>query len=519
MICIIDFGSQTTHLIARRIKELGAATEIVSPKSALSVIKKEKPKGIILSGGPAGVYEKGAPTVEKEIFNLDIPILSICYGFQLTCYLLGGEVISGKKEYGPVNLQMANGKWQIAKDLPKSFVVWMSHGDEIIRLPDGFEVVGQTDHVPFAFANNKHKNITGLLFHPEVEHTENGLQILKNFITICGSTVSEHFIDIKELIVDIKKTVGDSYVIGAVSGGVDSTVAGVLTAEAIGEKFIPIFVDNGLMREGTAEHVEKIFTKHSSKPIVVNAVGEMLERLKGITDSERKRKVIGNFYIEIFEKEMEKILASGKDAKFLMQGTIYSDVIESGAVRRPDQEKDKGTKHAAKIKSHHNVGGLPEEMKLELLEPLRNFYKDEVRQIGKELGLPDEFVYKQPFPGPGYAVRIRGEVTVERLEQEKQADKIVLEELEKAGVLHQVFISFPVMTGAFSTAVKGDGRHFGEVVALRIIESKDIMTTTWSRLPYDLLQKISSRIVNEVMGISRVVYDITTKPPATMEWE
>ena len=412
--------------------------------------------------------------------------------------------------------------------LTEQSTVWMSHGDEVVSVPSGFKTIGSTEHVPFAFVADEEKKIYGVQFHPEVEHTEQGMQILKNFLEIVKSEPlffernasgveksdknSSRFHSnntIKEIEEGIKKEVGDAYVIGAVSGGVDSTVAGVLAAQALGDKFVPVFVNNGLMREGTEEHVKKIFTERDHvKPIVINREGEMLKKLQGISDPEEKRKVIGNDYVEIFEQAMDKLLASGRPVKFLLQGTIYSDVIES-----------QGTKHASKIKSHHNVGGLPEKMKLQLLEPLREFYKDEVREIGHELGLPDEFIYKQPFPGPGYAVRIRGEVTKDRLEAEKQADNIVLEELEKANLLKNVFLSFPVMTGAFSTAVKGDGRQFGEVVCLRVVESKDIMTSTWSRLPYEILQKISSRIVNEVPNVSRVVYDITTKPPATMEWE
>ncbi len=509
MIYIIDFGSQTTHLIGRRIKELGSTVKIVTPESALIEIQKEMPTGIVLSGGPASVYESGSPTIDTKIFNLGIPMLVICYGFQLTAHLLGGKVSSSKKEYGPAKLEITNLKLEITKDLPKSFVVWMSHGDDIVSLPSGFTVFGSTEHVPFALATDEERKIYGLLFHPEVEHTEYGRHILANFVRICGSEVKEHSINKDAIITDIKAKVGDNYVIGAVSGGVDSTVAGILVARAIGDKFIPIYVNNGLMRQGTTEHVKKIFTETAKiNPIVIDAVGETLELLRGIQGPEEKRKVIGNLYITIFEREMEKLAKSGKSAKFLLQGTIYSDVIES-----------QGSKHAAKIKSHHNVGGLPDQMKLTLLEPLRELYKDEVRVLGKSLGLPDEFVYKQPFPGPGFAVRIRGEVTHERLEKEKQADVIVMEELEKAGLLPSIFISFPVMTGADSVAVKGDGKFFGEVIALRVVESQDVMTATWARLPYDVLQKISSRIVNEVPNISRVVYDISTKPPATMEWE
>ncbi|MFH1832829.1 MAG: glutamine-hydrolyzing GMP synthase [Candidatus Levyibacteriota bacterium] len=508
MILLVDFGSQTAHLISRRIQELGANVKIVYPEDALREINKEKVQGIILSGGPSGVYEKNVPTINPKIFDLGIPILSICYGFQLTAHLCGGKVIPGKKEYGPAKLELANGVWRIANGLPSKFTVWMSHGDEIIKLPKGFEIIGSTEHVPFAFAGNEEKKNYGLQFHPEVEHTEYGAKIFENFLKICGLKITKKSLDAKEIEEKIKKTVGNSYVIGAVSGGVDSTVAGIITAKAVGKRFIPIFVDNGLMREGTYESIKKIFQNTGVKPIVINTVGEMLARLKGIIDPEEKRKIIGKFYIEIFEREMKKLIKLGKDVKFLLQGTIYSDVIES-----------QGTKHASKIKSHHNVGGLPKNMKLKLLEPVRHLYKDQVRSLGKTLGLSDDVIFKQPFPGPGYAVRIRGEVTKERLEKEKKTDKIVLEELEKAKILPNVFLSFPVMTNSFSTAVKGDSRFFGEVVAIRVIESKDVMTSHWSRLPYEVLQKISSRIINEVPDISRVVYDITTKPPATMEWE
>ncbi len=508
MILIIDFGSQTTHLIGRRLKEFGVQVSIVQPQQAFSELKKTKPAGIILSGGPSSVYEKGAPTINAKIFSQNIPILGICYGMMLIPKLLGGKVIPGRKEYGPALLNLKNGKSKISLNLPKSCTVWMSHGDEVTAIPQGFETIGSTDYVPFAFVQNANKQIYGVQFHPEVEHTQGGDLILKNFVNICKIKSQIQEINIKTLIKEIQEKVGNNYVIGAVSGGVDSTVAGVLTAKAIGKRFIPVFVENGLMRPGTAIDVKKIFQAQGIKPIIVDVEGEMITKLKGISEPEKKRKLIGGFYIQMFEAEMEKLSAKNIPVKFLMQGTIYSDVIES-----------KGTKNAAKIKSHHNVGGLPKDMKLELLEPLRYFYKDEVRKIGKLLDLPDEFIHKQVFPGPGYAVRIRGEVTPVRLAKEKQADTIVLEEMKKAGWLTKVYMSFPIMSGASSTAVKGDGRFFGEVIALRIIESRDVMTSTWSHLPYDLLQRISSRIVNEVPAISRVVYDITTKPPATMEWE
>ena len=512
MIIVVDFGSQTAHLISRRIKELGASSKIIYPQEAIPQIHKNRKDidGIILSGGPASVYQKNAPAIDPEIFNLKIPILGICYGFQLTAKLLKGKVISGKKEYGPATLKLKvkSEKLKVTKDLPKSFVVWMSHGDEVIKLPEDFEVLGSSEHVPFAFVEDKKRKIFGLQFHPEVEHTDFGRRIIKNFLNICGARFIKSSVNVKRIEKEIADKVKKSYVIGAVSGGVDSTVASVLTANAIGEKFIPVFVDNGLMREGTKEHLKKIFDHIGIKLAVVKVEKKMLRKLRKVEDSEKKREIIGNYYIEIFEKEMKKLVKKGKKVVFLLQGTIYSDVIES-----------KGTRYADKIKSHHNVGGLPKKMKLKLLEPMREFYKDEVRDIGRKLNLPESFINMQPFPGPGFAVRIRGEVTKKRLKNEKKADRIVLEELKKTNLLSKVFLSFPVMTNAFSTAVKGDGRVFGEVIALRIIESKDVMTSTWAKIPYEVLQRISSRIVNEVPEISRVVYDITTKPPATMEWE
>jgi GMP synthase (glutamine-hydrolysing) len=508
MILVVDFGSQVAHLISRRINDFGAKTKIILPEEVLLAIKTEKPQGIVLSGGPDSVYAKGAPTINKKVFNSNIPILGICYGLQLTMHLMGGKVVSGKKEYGPAKLTLKNSKSKMAKNIQSQSQVWVSHGDEVVKMAPGFQIVGSTEKVPVSFIENTAKKIYGVQFHPEVEHTEIGKQVLMNFVDVCNVKKEIKTVNIDEIIDLIKTQVGRDYVIGAVSGGVDSTVAAVLMAKAVGKQFIPLYVDNGLMRFDTNEHLEKIFKQTGIKVRIINAQKEMLRKLKGVTDPEKKRKIIGKLYIDIFEREMQKIVKAGKNVKFLMQGTIYSDVIES-----------KGTKNADKIKSHHNVGGLPKNMKLQLIEPVRNFYKDEVREIGKLLKLPDVFVYKQPFPGPGYAVRIRGEVTKKRLEQEKIADKIVLEELEKAGLLKSLFQSFPVLTGANSTAVKGDGRNFGEVVALRIIESKDVMTAKWANLSYDLLQIISSRIVNEVPDVSRVVYDITTKPPATMEWE
>ncbi len=509
MILIIDFGSQTTHLIARRIKDLGIPVQVIEPKKFRPNMLPE-PSGIILSGGPSSVYEKGAPTIDPSVFSLGIPILGICYGLQLMSYLNGGKVIQGRKEYGPVKLalNLRGQEAQICKNVFPKLTVWMSHGDEIVKVPTGMKVMGTTKHMKFAIVGDVKAKKYGLQFHPEVEHTDFGFEFLRNFLTICGLKISKQAISTQSLVDDVKEKVGESYVIGAVSGGVDSTVAAVITAKAIGSRFFPIFVDNGLMRHDTTEHVKKIFEHVGIKPIIIDAKDEMLVLLKGVKDSETKRKIIGRHYIEVFERELDKLERQKIKPEYLMQGTIYSDVIES-----------KGTRHAAKIKSHHNVGGLPKHMRMKLLEPVREFYKDEVRAIGLKLGLPKEFVHKQPFPGPGYAVRIRGEVTEARLKMEDLADRIVIEELKSANLLDKVFISFPVMTGAMSTAVKGDGRSFSEVVALRVVESNDVMTSTWSRLPYDVLQTISSRIVNEVPDVSRVVYDISTKPPATMEWE
>lgn len=509
MIAVVDFGSQTSHLIARRIKDLGVPTTIIEPKKFRQNMFPE-PAGIILSGGPASVYEDGAPTIDSSIFSLGIPILGICYGLQLMSHLNGGKVVQGRKEYGPVKVELTvKGKESnFTNGVSPKFTAWMSHGDEIIKVPVGMKVLGHTKNMKYAIVGDVKKKMYGLQFHPEVEHTDFGNLILRNFLSICGVKTSSQTIAVQSLIDDIKEKVGDNYVIGAVSGGVDSTVAAVLTAKAIGNRFFPIYVDNGLMRHDAREHVEAIFEHIGIKPVIVDSRSEMLVLLSGIRDSEEKRKIIGRHYVEVFERELDRLENKKIKPEFLMQGTIYSDVIES-----------KGTRHSAKIKSHHNVGGLPKHMRMKLLEPLREFYKDEVRAIGLKLALPKEFVYKQPFPGPGYAVRIRGVVTEERLNMEEKADRIVMEELSKAKLLDKIFISFPVLTGALSTAVKGDGRSFSEVVALRVVESADVMTSTWSRLPYDVLQIISSRIVNEVPDVSRVVYDISTKPPATMEWE
>ncbi|OGG04135.1 hypothetical protein A2Z33_03150 [Candidatus Gottesmanbacteria bacterium RBG_16_52_11] len=510
MICIVDFGSQTTHLIGRRIRDLGIDVAIVEPKDTLKRINKDKTRGIILSGGPASVYEKGAPTVSDKIFSLGIPVLGICYGWQLTAKLLGGKVIGGHREYGPTNVVIASKSALFKNVRAKEMTVWMSHGDEVVELPLGFDYHVSTPSVKAAGVGDFDRKIFGVQFHPEVEHTQEGKRILRNFVeSVCGETVSEKKIRAQTLIDEIRtainrkgKSVG---AIAAVSGGVDSTVAAAIVARAIGKRFIPVFCDNGLMRTGTREEVRYIFSDLLQvDPVIIDCKREFLTALKGLTDPEKKRIAIGKLYIKIFEAEAKR----HEGIAFLIQGTIYSDVIES-----------QGTRHASKIKSHHNVGGLPSRMRFDLLEPNRNLYKDEVRELGRQLGLPPEVLSKQPFPGPGQAIRIIGEVTEERLARQQLADRIVLQVIREEGWYDRVFQSFPVMTGVRTTAVKGDGRVYGELVGLRVYDSSDIMTAGWTHLPYGILQKISSRIVNEVPDVSRVVYDITTKPPATMEWE
>jgi GMP synthase (glutamine-hydrolysing) len=508
MILIVDFGSQTAHLIGRRLRQIGSQIEYVSPEEALEQIKKLKPHGIILSGGPSSVYEKEAPTISKEVFAFGIPVLGICYGWQLMAYLLDAKIKNTKKEYGPeeITLNSKATTSQLLKDLPKTtFSVIVSHGDSVITLPIGFTTLAQTKTATYSAVENVEENLYGIQFHPEAHHTEYGVQILKNFALLCKEKLQPISLDPKKIIADIKETVGNQKVICAVSGGVDSTVAAFLIAKAIGKNLLPVYVESGLMRQDTDKHVSDIFQRlERSNLIIIDAKKRFIDSLKGITDSEQKRKIIGRLYVEIFQEVANK----HNDAAFLGQGTIYSDVIES-----------KGSKHASHIKSHHNVGGLPKDIKLKLLEPLRNFYKDEVREIGRKAGLPEEIVMQQPWPGPGHAVNIMGEVTEKRLAQVMQADQIVVEEMQKAGLYEKVFECFAIMTGAYSTAVKGDARVFAEVIAIRSYDSVDIMTAEWSRIPHNVLAIMSSRIVNEVPDVSRVVYDITTKPPATMRWE
>lgn len=504
-IIIVDFGSQTCHLISRRIRDLGVETKIIDPKEALKAIERYNPKGIIFSGGPSSVYENGAPTIDKRILTLPIPVLGICYGWQLIAHLLGGKVESGKKEYGPANLATSDFD-TLFYGFPKQTPVWESHGDTVIKAPKDFSILGSTDTVSFAAVKHSSKNIYGVQFHPESSHTEKGQLLFNNFITrICRIPLTPKKIKTDEMIQQIKEQVGNRIVIGAFSGGTDSVVAGALVAKAIGKKFIPVYIESGLMRSGTVERIRTEFPKILGMRVtVIEAKKEFLSALKGVVDPEQKRKTIGKLYVQLFEKELVKY----PKAHFLMQGTTYADFIHS-----------KGTKNAAHIKSHHNVGGLPSEMKLELLEPLKYYYTDQVRQIGLQIGLPKDVVFQQPFPGPGHAVRILGEVTSERLAKQVQADAVLVDEMKKSKWYHRVFQCWTILTDSKSTAVKGDARFFGDVVAIRIVNSKDRMSADWVDLPYAVLQRISTRIVNEVPGVSRVVYDITTKPPATMEWE
>ena len=529
MIILVDFGGQTAHLIGRRIRELGVDCLIVSPDEALDRSRDKNPKGIIFSGGPASVYEKDSPTIDEKIFNLEIPILGICYGEQLIAHLLEGEVKSGnKKEYGPAVLSGVNiDKSQLLSGLPQESNVWMSHGDEVVREPEGFETYGVTATIPHAVIENKSKKIYAIQFHPEVVHTQFGTQILENFLKICGITpkkveINEDYVN--NLVKDIKDSVGDEKAICALSGGVDSSVAALLVHKAIGENLESIYIDSGLMREGETENLDHVFKEHYQMNVkIVDAKKEFLNALKGIRDPEEKRKAIGKTFIDCFEAEAARPASGGKSlgAKFLVQGTIYPDVIESAGSKHAktmsihSSETGVSSSHAVRIKSHHNVGGLPENMNLVLIEPLRNFYKDQVRKIGEILGLPESITERQPFPGPGLAVRIIGEVTEEKLDLLKKADKIVTDELD--GI--KLWQAFAVFTGIKTTGVRGDERAYGETIAIRAIEATDAMSANFAKLDYKLLDKISTRIVNEIPEVNRVVYDITNKPPATMEWE
>ncbi len=507
-IVILDFGSQYTQLIARRLREVGVYCEIYPYFEDIEKIKSKSPQGIIFSGGPASVYEPDAPRVDKRIYKLGLPILGICYGMQLITVDFGGEVIRAlHHEYGKAKLYIDKPA-KLLEGTKDGQIVWMSHGDKVEELPQGFERIAHTDNSPYAAIANEEKRIYALQFHPEVSHSEEGTKILENFARkVCGITDKwdmGHFA--KEQIEKIRKKVGSDKVLCALSGGVDSSVVTALLYEAIGDQLIPVFVDNGLLREGEREKVEHVFKNMLQVPlIVIDGKERFLSALKGVTDPEQKRKIIGHTFIELFDEEAKK----HKDVKYLAQGTLYPDVIESVSVKGPSET----------IKSHHNVGGLPDWMEFELIEPLRELFKDEVRKLGLELGLPREMVYRHPFPGPGLAIRILGEVTPEALELVRKADTILLEEIKAHGLYEKLWQSFAVLLNVKSVGVMGDKRTYENTVALRIVESSDGMTATFAHIPHDLLELISNRIINEVEGINRVVFDITSKPPGTIEWE
>lgn len=508
-IIVLDYGSQYNQLIARRIREFGVFSELRSHKITAEEVRAINPIGIVLSGGPNSVYADNAFAIDKEIFELGIPILGICYGMQLLTDKLGGKVVpagqTGNSEYGQSTLRLkANSK--LFADTPDEQTVLMSHGDAVTEIPAGFHLVGDSADCPYAAIENTEKNIYGIQFHPEVRHSVYGNDILRNFaFKICGAKGDwsmDNFIDLQ--ISEIRKKVGERKVLLGLSGGVDSSVVGVLLQRAIGDKLTCIFVDHGLLRKGEGDQVMNMLGgKFGLNIIRVDASKRFLDLLAGVDDPEKKRKIIGNEFVSVFDDEASKL----KGVDFLAQGTLYTDVIESG------------TDTAQTIKSHHNVGGLPEDMQFELIEPLNTLFKDEVRALGTALGMPDEIVWRQPFPGPGLAIRVMGEITAERLETVRESDAILREEIAKAGLDRDIWQYFTVNTGVRSVGVMGDGRTYDYTIAIRAITSIDGMTADFARIPWDVLQKISVRIVNEVDHVNRIVYDITSKPPATVEWE
>lgn len=505
-VLVLDFGAQYSQLIARRVRECRVYSEMIPYDTPVDEIRARYPKGLILSGGPASVYADDALEIDPEIFELGIPILGICYGMQVMAHTLGGEVTrTGKSEFGKTELNVTR-EIVLFDDLPATQTCWMSHRDSVTTPPEGFEVTGTTASSPVAVMESTDRGLYGIQCHPEVVHTPYGTDILKNFLfEACDCSPSWTVVSIiEDSVAAIRDQVGDEKVICGLSGGVDSSTAALLVYRAVRDNLTCIFVDHGLLRKNEAEQVIDAFENHFHVPLIhIQAEERFQKKLDGVTEPEQKRKIIGEEFIRIFEEEARKL----EGARFLVQGTLYSDVIESG------------TRDAAKIKSHHNVGGLPEDMDLELVEPLRHIFKDEVRNVAAELGLPDNMVWRQPFPGPGLAIRIIGEVTHERLEILRDADFILQEEVRRAGLYRDLWQSFCVLPAIRSVGVMGDERTYAYPIIIRAVTSEDAMTADWARLPYDLLETVSSRIINEVLGVNRVALDISSKPPSTIEWE
>ena len=516
-VLVIDFGGQYSQLIARRVREARVYSELVSHRITADEVRRRNPLALVLSGGPASVYAVGAPQLDPAIFQLGIPTLGICYGMQLMARDLGGAVEStGSSEYGKAEL--AAFESALFRDLPSEQTVWMSHGDSVTAAPVGANVVACSTSTPIAAFEDPERKLYGVQFHPEVVHTPHGQELLKNFLyDIAGAPSSwTPAAVIEEQVERIRRQVGSEQVICGLSGGVDSAVAALLVHKAVGDQLTCVFVDHGLLRANEAEQVVETFGGHFQVPLVhVEAAARFLARLSGVTDPEEKRKIVGEEFIRVFEEEARKLAGSSKrDVRFLVQGTLYSDVIESGGT-----EDGTGAGVAAKIKSHHNVGGLPADMRMELVEPLRMLFKDEVRRVGAELGLPERMVWRQPFPGPGLAIRIIGEVTVERLAILRAADAILQEEIRRADLYRDLWQSFAVLPAVKSVGVQGDERTYAYPIVIRAVTSEDAMTADWARLPYDVLETISNRIINEVPGVNRVALDLSSKPPATIEWE